>query len=656
MRTKQTQLVLHLLHRSPLSHCVRPNKMPLLMVAVKWGTAADVSTLIRRGANVNGGDMNGKTALMAAAEANDVVLVQQIIAAGATLDATQTLEIESILAVATAHRRFQVVTELVDDDGWKTRPIHALFWQPPLAEVHNSDSYAFRQFPTAYTLLELRYMNVLSAVLAKSAWPAKLATDAVRAKWMAESGLAPGECALLTAELRHLATGYIAKGYWSGTAHGVFVSDALVGSALLANLQAQIAPLEAAAEARGDFHPHSQQQVLDVVHPSLYCAVYGRTKCARAAGAIVGDRVLSWQQLARRREDVSSTFQWLPTPVTVDGTGAVTFRSYVNNLPPAHTELTGSLEALMGRMLPLFEAALATKATVPNMRVPHKSSFRFTKKAHAQQVYTAETGTSDYDSDAFDDFFAALYPGDGSGPEPPVCIPPLATTFVPPPPTPVVPLLNRDLHVIVKIATIRLTPAAPTYAGGAWHVEGMENESIVATGILYYDVDNITESRLGFRQVLDAEDAFSFWNHDETGLESVYGVRNGESLNVQDTGFVAAVPGRIVVFPNFLQHRVDGFELRDPTRAGERKIVAFFLVNPSHAVISTAHVPPQQAEWATAALTAALGLPTLVAQTIGAFGGAMSHAEARENMEALMGERKQSQVFARHHVHKVSLW
>ncbi|CAF4827612.1 unnamed protein product, partial [Rotaria sp. Silwood2] len=55
-------------------------------------------------------------------------------------------------------------------------------------------------------------------------------------------------------------------------------------------------------------------------------------------------------------------------------------------------------------------------------------------------------------------------------------------------------LRGRKLQVIVKLANIVLTPDNPKYPGGVWHVEGMENEHIVATGIFYYFNSNITQS------------------------------------------------------------------------------------------------------------------------------------------------------------------
>ena len=34
------------------------------------------------------------------------------------------------------------------------------------------------------------------------------------------------------------------------------------------------------------------------------------------------------------------------------------------------------------------------------------------------------------------------------------------------------------LHIIVKLASIHLTPEKPEYEGGSWHVEGQLNENM----------------------------------------------------------------------------------------------------------------------------------------------------------------------------------
>lgn len=75
-----------------------------------------------------------------------------------------------------------------------------------------------------------------------------------------------------------------------------------------------------------------------------------------------------------------------------------------------------------------------------------------------------------------------------------------------------------------------------------------------------------------------------------------YGVQN-EGPAIQQLGRVLTRPGRLLAFPNILQHQVQPFRLADPSRPGHRKILALFLVDPYVRVLSTANVPPQRKDW-----------------------------------------------------------
>ncbi len=79
-------------------------------------------------------------------------------------------------------------------------------------------------------------------------------------------------------------------------------------------------------------------------------------------------------------------------------------------------------------------------------------------------------------------------------------------------------------------------------------------------------------------------------------MREVYGLENEDALN-QTLGSASTPAGRCLAFPNVLQHRVSPFRLADPARPGHRKILAFFLVDPSETIVSTSDVPPQQ-PWA----------------------------------------------------------
>lgn len=109
---------------------------------------------------------------------------------------------------------------------------------------------------------------------------------------------------------------------------------------------------------------------------------------------------------------------------------------------------------------------------------------------------------------------------------------------------------------------------------------------------------NITASTLSFRQwctdedvnEIDYEQDYSAW------LSVIYGLEIYEAA-IQDVGSIDTREGRLLTFPNILQHRVDPFKLADPSLPGHRKIVALFLVDPNLKIISTANIPCQRQDW-----------------------------------------------------------
>lgn len=64
--------------------------------------------------------------------------------------------------------------------------------------------------------------------------------------------------------------------------------------------------------------------------------------------------------------------------------------------------------------------------------------------------------------------------------------------------------------------------------GGTWHVEGIDEERIVATGIYYYEMENITESKLHFRQSVKDPD---YEQNDDRGVLAIYGMKDEDQLN-----------------------------------------------------------------------------------------------------------------------------
>ncbi|KAK0721775.1 hypothetical protein B0T26DRAFT_700267 [Lasiosphaeria miniovina] len=160
---------------------------------------------------------------------------------------------------------------------------------------------------------------------------------------------------------------------------------------------------------------------------------------------------------------------------------------------------------------------------------------------------------------------------------------------------------GKGLQVIVKMASIELTPEKPEFAPGGWHVEGQMNEHIVATAIYYLDSENITESHLDFRaMVCSYQDDWGVERDGFGWMEQSYGARLGTisgSSCMQHYGSVITSEGRLLAFPNVFHHRVSGFKLADPTKPGHRRFIALWLVDPLTRIISTANVPPQQGKW-----------------------------------------------------------
>ncbi|MFD7974563.1 DUF4246 domain-containing protein [Streptomyces sp. NPDC059071] len=464
-------------------------------------------------------------------------------------------------------------------------------------------------YATPRTLRELEIMQCSAHIRAKPGWFDKTNDAGIVARWTREAldqGLSEAQVRYVLDELAHYAALRDGRtGVEVSAVDGVWQSDTLVDDKLRSRLSEAVRVLEQVPEEEKDWHPGSDGQVLDLVHPSLFCLV-------REASGGPED---AWRNPTDRysKHEFSEKFQWLPTDVDVSDDGDVTFRSYVNNVhPEKHHELAAVLPDLFARFRRLLENVLTDLRHPRPLRIeadpfawydsepehPDRSAYSDDEAyAEARRAWSQE----------LDDWWENRRP-----------VVPDAPAFTAPElpeASARVDLRGRRLQVIVKLATIHLTPEKPEYSGGSWHVEGMLNERIVSTGIYYWDSENITESRLSFRAALD--DPY-YEQNDDNGLREVYGLEDEDALN-QVLGSASTPAGRCLAFPNILQHRVGSFRLEDPTRPGHRKILAFFLVDPSEKIVSTSDVPPQQPWSETSTMTL---------------------AEAREYREQLMQERK----------------
>eukprot|EP01134_Creolimax_fragrantissima_P004504 CFRG4504T1 len=483
------------------------------------------------------------------------------------------------------------------------------------------DSPEYESGIEPYTRKEIEVLKMMQAVACKSRWRDKIRDPKIYAKWKAEMmqqaqksndehkeerelprGIATSpvyihetmiEWAL--SELLYVAENMDEKNKSLPTGVPmVYQSDNAVSQELCDELKHLVKKLEDVPECNQDWHPGTNKQVLDLIHPSLFCFVSNLSRVTeqpmpfrpRSAWlSILGAGVpqsIPASSTDGEYKTYSDTYQWLPSDITVSEDGKeVKFNSYINNLHPYHHEkLYNCLEKIVACFIPMWESVLTDLQSQPERR----------DKIDMYDLYE-DFDESDSDADE-DEYYDTREP----------VIPVEMGTFEPKSGESLqnkVNLGGRNLQVIVKMANTLLSAENPEFDGGHWHVEGMENENIVATGIYYYQVDDtLAPSQLMFRQACCEP---NYEQGDEHGVGAVFGLADEEAL-VQELGAVSSIEKRCVAFPNILQHRVPSFKLKNDSGLGEgeiaqRKILVFFLIDPTRKITSTAVVPPQQKEW-----------------------------------------------------------
>ncbi|KAF2442510.1 hypothetical protein P171DRAFT_364692 [Karstenula rhodostoma CBS 690.94] len=508
-------------------------------------------------------------------------------------------------------------------------------------------------------LRERNMMGVMDRLTDKPEWGRKVFDEDIVAKWKKEAmdmfkdeppemQFSENMWDYCLAEMREYANqekelGFVPSLDASAT---VFKSDTIIPAQLKEDLRAAASPLEDVPESAKDWHPGSDEKVLDLVHPSLFPLLYGVSRVLKPKyGHVLGDTAGQWEgkggtmklddceqwigkggvmpvpekaatEVTRwaglsswdrwrghpnEQHFYSAKFQWLPCEVAFADGDAVRITSYINNLQPKkHKVLYEVLERVIAKTIPMWDATLDSTQTfyrVPRIDLEDVPWI----EPEGKRPRGGDEDTDDDDSWELDNEWREAN-----------------RTLVPPEPEPYSargngygishrdtnPVnLRRDfadhgLQVIVKLANIHLTPEKPSYEGGAWHIEGQLNEHICASALYYYDNDNTTDSYLAFREATSSEwlGEKPYEQGDHRHFELLYGI-DSDGPAVQELGSVLTREGRLLTFPNVLQHRVSPFSLADKARPGHRKIVALFLVDPHTRIPSTANVPPQQKEW-----------------------------------------------------------
>lgn len=550
------------------------------------------------------------------------------------------------------------------------------------------------------TVRELAMLNLMNAITDKTGWHEKVHDQAIVYKWREEAQLLPDGMISDKAfdwcikELRDKSKQFEENKFVRvlDSEAKCVKSDLLISEQLANDLKRAVRPLLAVGDNEKDWHPNSDSKVLNLVHPSLYPLVNGRSRFL-ASGNIglencfefMGEGTLTppgeeipssaeehgrsdW----RTQENLCSTrFQWLPSEIRFVGDeGAeVKFTSYINNLHPVrHKELYRVIERMIEKSVPLWNDVLL-EGGIDNHGLRIKTNVGLSEPPqvpYADQLGKYEDNLSplapqirEYIAQPDNPLFAdrlgkrqEYLPDDPMDWDVDAVSQALEETFyrtrtiIHPEPGESVSyeqwrsgcskhciedeFRKQGLQVIVKLSSIELTPENPEYPGGSWHLEGMLNENIVATSIYYYDVDNVTESRIRFSQEaalykLDLE----YEQDDHDPLAITFGTESmRDEPAVQEIGSIATRHGRIIAFPNTLRHKVEPFSLADRTKPGHRRYLVLWLVDPHDRIVSTANVPPQQLSWAEDARVAFNNRARL-----------MTLEEAKAYRLALMAER-----------------
>jgi Protein of unknown function (DUF4246) len=546
------------------------------------------------------------------------------------------------------YSRFPKITDIPSAGSGRNMFPNALFDE-------NEVNRARFGLTTIRELLMLRFMN---EVTDKQGWHFKVNDDSIVEKWkheaLQQANFTETMASYCIEELRWRAGEFAKTGFTFVFNGDVVKSDTAVSADLKSRLQAAVQSLENIPKEQKDYHPNSNEQVLDLVHPSLFPLVFGTSRilrdeviglndCMSRCGT--GEVVPVPPNISRQYFSTlySTNFQWLPCDVRLS-VGTVgddfpvkcTITSYINNLrPDRHKDLYAVIEDVIAAAIPLWNETLL--ADEDKRREPRISYKRVIYNPHPDTLSHGQRSCV-----AYGRWLRRIRMENLTIPEPEDFHPPKKLKTMPIPSLPFVDrFATTGLQVIVKLATIELTPDKSSYAGGVWHVEGQLNEHICATALYYYSSDNITESRLAFRQM--SHEDVEYEQHDSTFLEPVFGCRNEEPA-VQDVGSVFCKEGRLLTFPNTLQHRVLPFELLDKSKPGHRKILALFLVDPNLHIISTSSVPPQSQDWWSDAVRERGGIgglsDDLVDRVAAMFDFPLSMDKAKSLRLELMEERK----------------
>jgi hypothetical protein len=234
---------------------------------------------------------------------------------------------------------------------------------------------------------EIAMLALMDAITEKPRWHEKIFDETIVEKWRAEATAMPLISSMAwdwcVRELRDKTVSLSEYGFVKTleTGSACAKADGLIDDDLREELLAGVKPLLDFKESAKDWHPNSNDQVLNLVHPSLFPLVYGRTHVLQEGLVGLSDCVEScgkglvtpeptieprkgtghgYRSEERSKDRFSTRFQWLPSEVKFKGEGLeVEFTSYINNLHPIkHKGLYSTISKVISKAIPMWDEVL----------------------------------------------------------------------------------------------------------------------------------------------------------------------------------------------------------------------------------------------------------------------------------------------------------
>ncbi|KAJ1888599.1 hypothetical protein LPJ81_006284, partial [Coemansia sp. IMI 209127] len=270
-----------------------------------------------------------------------------------------------------------------------------------LIRKHYKPGAIYTNYRKYNTLSERSVRQLCSAIRGKVEWMAKMKDAEIRTRWIAEAeqqdpSLTEIEIDYAFDELEYCASLHTAGcGIRMSPVEQVWISDSLIDTDTEKEVKRYAALLESVPDRQKDWHPNSNNQVLNLVHPSLYPIIYDRSMILdkpipspeaalklETFGACPGS-FDKWREAVKDvssdvgqeyyfpEEDheecseqfISEKYCWLPTEFLVNDDGSAEIKSYINNLHPVrHKEFYPTVAKVFSKFVPLLEQVVTDLA------------------------------------------------------------------------------------------------------------------------------------------------------------------------------------------------------------------------------------------------------------------------------------------------------